>query len=114
MFVRKLKSKNGKTYIQVVDKSAGRFKVLKSFGGDDSEEGLKVLIRKANNWINLQTGSQELDFSNVDELVEKFVDSIQQMKRVGFDYLLGGIFDDIGFNRIEDEFFRQLLIQRAS
>ena len=114
MFVRKLKSKNGKTYIQVVDKSTGRFKVLKSFGGDDSEEGLKVLIRKANNWINLQTGSQELDFSNVDELVEKFVDSIQQMKRVGFDYLLGGIFDDIGFNRIEDEFFRQLVICRIA
>ncbi|MCG8306651.1 MAG: IS1634 family transposase [Cytophagales bacterium] len=114
MFVRKLKSKKGKTYIQVVDKSTGSYRVLKSFGGTDSEEKLNQLVRRAKNWIDLQSGTQELDFSNTDELIEKFFDSIRQMKQVGFDYLLGRIFDDIGFNKIDDELFKQLVICRMA
>ena len=30
MYVRELKSKNGKTYVQVVDKSSGKYKVVKN------------------------------------------------------------------------------------
>jgi hypothetical protein len=51
MFVRKLKLKNGKTYIQVVDKSSGKYKVVKSFGSADSEEKLSFLIGKAQQWV---------------------------------------------------------------
>ena len=114
MFLRKLKSKNGKTYLQVVDKSSGKYKVLKSFGGTDSEEKLNQLVRRAKNWIDLQLGTKEIDFSNSDELIEKFVGSISQMKRVGFDHLLGRIFDEIGFDRIDDELFKQLVICRIA
>ena len=114
MFIRKLKSKNGKTYIQVVDKSSGRYKVLKSFGGADSEEKVKHLINKANLWINQHSGLQELDFSNSDQLLEQLVNSIDKMTRVGFDYLLGKIFNAIGFNRIEDDIFKQLVISRIA
>jgi transposase len=114
MFLRKLKSKNGKTYLQVVDKSSGKYKVLKSFGGTDSEEKLNQLIRRAKKWINYRSGTKEIDFSNSDELIKKFVDSISQMRHVGFDYLLGRIFDEIGFNEIDDELFKQLVICRIA
>ena len=114
MFLRKLKAKNGNTYLQVVDKSSGKYKVLKSFGGTDSEEKLNQLIRQAKRWIDLQSGMQEIDFSNSDVLIEKFVNSINQMTHVGFDYLLGRIFDEIGFNTINDELFKQLVICRIA
>lgn len=114
MFVRRLRSKNGRTYVQVVDKSSGRYKVLKSFGSADSEENLKFLSNKANHWIKQHSGLQELDFSNSDQLLEQLVNSIDKMTRVGFDYLLGKIFNAIGFNRIEDDIFKQLVISRIA
>ena len=114
MFLRKLKSKNGKTYLQVVDKSSGKYKVLKSFGGADSEQKLNQLITRAKRWIGLQSGMQEIDFSNSDVLIENFVNSISQMTHVGFDYLLGRIFDEIGFNKIDDDLFKQLVICRIA
>lgn len=114
MFIRRLKSKNGKTYVQVVDKSSGRYKILKSFGSSGSESELDHLIGKAQRWITDYTGDKELDFTNTNELVEKLFDSITQMNRIGFDLLLGRIFDLIGFNQINDEIFKQLVLCRIT
>jgi transposase len=114
MFVRKLKSKNGKTYIQVVDKSSGKYRVVKSFGSAETDKQASDLVNKANAWIKSQSGLQELDFSNSDQLIEQMLGSIDQMRRVGFDRLLGKIFDDIGFDTIGDEIFRQLVISRIA
>lgn len=114
MFVRRLKSKNGKTYVQVVDKSTGRYKVLKSFGSSGDERELETRVQKAQKWIAEYTGDQEFDFSNSNELIKSLLSSITQMNRVGFDLLLGRIFDEIGFNQIKDEIFRQLVLCRIS
>lgn len=66
VFIRKLKSPSGKIYIQVIEKSEGKYKVLKSFGSFHSDEEQKRVLQKAQNWIINQTGIQELDFSNTD------------------------------------------------
>ena len=114
MFVRKLKSKNGKTYIQVVDKSSKKYKVLKSLGGGGSEQEVDLLVKRAKDWINRYGGSQELDFSNSDQLIEKLLGSISNMNQVGFDYLLGKIFNEIGFDKVNDEIFKQLVLCRIA
>lgn len=114
MFVRKLKSKNSKTYIQVVDKSSGRYRVIKSFGSASIKTEEEVLVDKAERWIKGQTGLAEFDFSNADAAFEGFLDSIISLKKVGYDLLLGRIFDEIGFNRIEDDLFRDLVIARIA
>ena len=95
VFIRKLKSPQGKLYVQVVDKSSGSYKVLKSFGGSKDASGIKVLHDKAQEWINKQTGTQELDFSNTDVFVEQF-------------------FDSNGFNKIKDDYFRELVLARVA
>lgn len=114
MFIRKLKSPAGKIYIQVVDKSAGKYKVLKSFGSFCTDAEERLLFHKAQDWISKHTGIQEFDFSNTDALVEQAFDSIQSMKRIGYDLLLGKIFDEIGFNKIKDEYFRELVLARVA
>ncbi|WP_432264599.1 IS1634 family transposase [Autumnicola lenta] len=114
MFVRRLKSRNGKTYVQVVDKSSGRYKVVESFGGANTKADEGNLINKANNWIRERSGSAEFDFSDVDSVFESFINSITSMKRVGYDLLLGRIFDEIGFNKVEDDLFRELVIARVA
>lgn len=114
MFIRKLKSSSGKIYVQVVDKSSGRYKVLKSFGSSNTEEELKQLFEDAQNWITKQSGFQEFDFSTTDVFVEQFFNSITSMKRIGYDLLLGRIFNEIGFNKIKEEYFRELVLARVA
>ena len=36
------------------------------------------------------------------------------MKRIGYDLLLGRIFDSVGFNKIKDDFFRKLVWARVA
>ena len=114
MFIRKLKSANGKSYVQVVDKSSGRYTVLKSFGGSSDSSRLQLLFTKAQQWIDEHSGTQEFDFSNSDSAIEVFVNSITSMKRIGYDLLLGRIFNEIGFNKITDEYFRELVLARVA
>lgn len=114
MFLRKLKSKNNKTYIQIVDKSSGRYKVVKSFGGASNQAEEDSLVAKATQWITQRLGVIELDFSNVDAVFQTFMDAITSVKRVGYDLLLGRVFDEIGFDQIEDDLFRELVIARVA
>lgn len=114
VFIRELKSSNGKVYIQVVDKSSGKYKVLKSFGGSFEDSKLEILRTAAQQWMKNYTGLPELDFSKSDILVEQLFESITAIKRVGYDLLLGGIFDDIGFDKIKDKVFRELVLARVA
>ncbi len=114
MFIRKLKSPNGKLYVQVVDKSSGSYSVLKSFGGTTDPFRLESLFAKAQQWIDKQLGIQEFDFSNSDAALELFSESITSMKRIGYDLLLGRIFNEIGFNKIKDEYFKELVLARVA
>lgn len=112
MFIRYLKNKNGRTYVQVISKNTGRYKVIQSFGSGKSEEELKLLTEKANQWIKSTSGSMELDFDNEVNLFQSVLDNITSHKLAGIDLVLGKIFDEIGFNRIEDELFKDLVLYR--
>jgi transposase len=114
MYVRRLKNSNGKSYVQIVDKSSGKYKVVKSFGGSDDIEQLRVLEEHAQNWINNYLGRMELDFSNEQQLFDNLVNSIDRLELIGLELLLGKVFDEIGFNKIKDEVFRQLVIYRIA
>jgi len=112
MFVKRIKSKSGKTYIQVIDKSSGEYRVLKNIGNSYNETEIQELERQAKIWINNKLGVKEFDFSNSQQQVEAFFDSITQLKLAGLDLLLGKIFDEIGFDKITDEVFKHLVIYR--
>lgn len=114
MFVRKLKHPNGKVYVQVVEKQSGKYCVKKSFGAAASENILQALIRKAESWIRQKTGISEFDFSGSDGFVEQFFNSISSIERSGYELLIGPIFDEIGFHKIDDELFRELVIARVA
>jgi transposase len=112
MFVRRLKHKNGKTYIQVVSKSSGSYKVIKSFGSAESSRGIEMLVEKATHWMNSTMGVTELDFENEVSLYQDLLNNITSHKLVGIDLVLGKLFDEIGFNQIQDELFKDLVLYR--
>ena len=112
MFIRELRHKNGRIYIQVVDKSSGRYKVLKSFGSSLTSEGVLELKKLASIWINEHQCVREIDFTHEIQQVEQMLSGITQLKLVGIELVLGRIFDEIGFNKINDELFRSLVLYR--
>ncbi|MBK7128750.1 MAG: IS1634 family transposase [Crocinitomicaceae bacterium] len=114
MFIRKKKNKSGKISVQIIDKSSGSYKVLHTVGVGSDQEEISDLVKRGHAWIRNFSGAQELDFSNVLEQAVKFLDGIETLKRVGYDLLLGRIFDEIGFDKIKDEFFRELVLGRIA
>jgi transposase len=112
MFARKKKNPNGSFTIQVIDKSSGGYKVVRNFGVANSAEQQESLMKQAHAWISKKTGLLQLDLYNEDKQVEQFLDSIQSLKRQGLELVLGKVFDEIGFNKITDPVFRQLVLYR--
>lgn len=112
MFVRKKKNKSSVVSIQIIDKTAGKYKVIKTIGNSANAQQIERLCLEAESYVKLQKGQREIDFQNVDELFSKFIAGIKQVNVVGCDMLLGKIFDEIGFNEIKDELFKKLVIAR--
>ena len=111
-FVRCIKNKNGKTYVQIVDKSSGKYKVLKNIGNSSDTEQVNQFMLIGKQYIENQIGLQQFDFSNEIVLYKQILSSIKTHKLAGIDLLLGKIFDEIGFNKIVDPIFKQLVLYR--
>jgi len=114
MFIRPKKNKSGTTSIQIIDKSSGKYKVVKTIGSSNEPQKLQELNEKANLAIIELTGQPKLNFDIDKEkaLVDLFYKGIQQIRLVGPELVLGKLFDDIGFNKIKDDLFRHLVISR--
>ena len=111
MFVRRKRNKSGVVSIQVIDKSLGRYKVVRTIGSSSDGPTIEKLFGEGESWARKQHGL-EFDFDKTDDLFEHFIDGIKQVNMVGHELLLGKIFNDIGFNRIKDELFKKLVLAR--
>ena len=113
MFVRRKPNKSGTTSVQVVDKSRGSYRVIKSFGTGRTETELLSLERKARVYINSLNGPS-LFGSDEDDRVEDFVGSISngQIQVIGPELVFGTLYDHIGFGAIKEDMFRHLVISR--
>lgn len=114
MFVRCKRNKSGTLSVQIIDKSSGKYVVFQSVGSSSDLMELEFLKSKAKKIIETIGGQALIPFDKEKELefVDTFVDSLDSMKLVGPELLLGQIFDDIGFNAIPDELFRHLVVTR--
>lgn len=114
MFIRKKTNPNANISIQVVEKRSGKYVILKNFGVAKSVLHLDTLLHQAEGWIKNQSGLVELDFHQEQKLFEQVFDSIQSLKLIGLELVIGRIFDSIGFNKISDDIFRYLCLYRVS
>lgn len=112
MFVRKKKNPSGITSIQVIDKSSGRYKLVKTIGSSSDNKEIEKYYREGCDWIKNKKGQCELDFSNELQRTSELLDGIEQITVSGTEFLLGKIFDEIGFNKINDDLFRRLVLAR--
>ena len=112
MFVRKKPNKSGLISIQVIDKSRGRFNVIRTIGASSDPGEIEKLVQEGRRFIQEQTGVQDLDFSDHKKIYSQVLSTIHQHKLVGIDLVLGKLFDDIGFGQIQDQLFRDLVLYR--
>jgi transposase len=114
MFIRQKKNKSGTVSIQIIDKSRGSYKVFKTIGSSSDPIELDRINSLAKTELLHLIPQLDINF-NIDkenELIDLFYNSIDKIRLVGPELVLGKLFDEIGFNLIKDELFRHLVITR--
>lgn len=114
MFVRKKKNKSGVISIQVITKQNGKSKLVKTIGSSADKFKIEELFEQGRNYIENYNGQQSFDFKDYNTSVESVLKNITSHTEIGTELLLGKIFDEIGFNKIQDDIFRHLVFARLS
>ena len=115
MFVRKLLNRSGTISIQIIDKSKGKYRVVETVGTSREPSAIELLWRTAHHKIPALAGQGSFDFmQETDRAIIHALsnDPTAKVRIVGPEKILGTIFNRIGFNKIEDELFRHLILSR--
>jgi transposase len=114
MFIRKKPNKSGIISVQVIDKSSGKYRLVKTIGSSREENEVEKLFQAAQRYIDSYSGQTVLNFDIREEerLTELFFKGIKEVRLLGPELLLGKLFDEIGYNKIKDTLFRHLVITR--
>ncbi len=124
MFIRKKKYPSGNVGIIIAEKINGKMTELATIGIAKSPEEIDTLMTKAHEWIDRE---QERRHPRLDlfgderrrcekELMtaERMLSCITNISINGVDLILERVFEKVGFNRIEDKVFRQLVKARLA
>jgi transposase len=118
MYVRKLKNRSGSISIQIISKSKGHYKVIKTIGCATMQHDIDRLEQEAK--LEIQTlenqGQLALFESKPDKLIRSVFNSLNNsnIQTIGPELIFGKIFDFIGLNQIDDTLFRHLVISRLA
>ncbi|QTE23602.1 IS1634 family transposase [Polaribacter cellanae] len=106
----------GSVSVQIISKSHGKYKVVKSFGSSSIPETISSNVQKAKQEIRRLESNPSLFMLEKDILLESFLSEVgnAQIRTIGPELVFGKIFDHIGFNTISEELFRHLVIARLA
>lgn len=116
MFVRKKPNKSGIISIQIIDKSSGHYRLIKTVGSSADPAVIDSLFFQARQLIAVLKGQGVLNFEIANEqmLMDLFFNGINEIQLAGPELVLGKLFDEIGFNKISEDLFRHLVIARLA
>lgn len=117
MFVRRKNNKSGTVSITVVDKSRGRYDVVRSFGTVKTAAEADLLENKAREWVREQEGDPETLFDQMDEAqLRAYAATLQdgRIELAGPELIYGELFDRLRLNAFQHPLFRHLVIARLA
>lgn len=124
MYIRKKKYPSGNIGVIVIEKINGKMTELQTIGIAKTTEEIEALVVKGHEWIDrekarrhprLDLFGEERQKCEEERLnVEQILSNITNITIDGADHILDRVFDNVGFNRIEDEIFRKLVKARLS
>ena len=114
MFLRKKPNESGSVSVQIISKHRGKYKVAQTVGSSSNEQELQKLWLLGKQEIERLSGQSQLFVSENDWQVEQVFSTLQNssIKTVGPEIIFGKIYDHIGFNVIQEDLFRHLVIAR--
>ena len=116
MFLRKLKNRSGSVSVQIISKSGGKYKVVKTIGSGRTEQEIEKLYYLGKQEIERLSFQPKLFISETDTIVDSIFESLSNasIRVVGPELIFGKIYDKIGFNEIEEDLLRHLVISRLA
>ena len=119
MFVRKKKNRSGTISVVVVSKSSGRFKELKTIGITKDDAEVEELVRQGREWISVQAGKRDMfqEYEKVQEeehVTKHLLSNIEKILLNGTQLLLDKVYRLVGFDSLQDDILKQLVIARLS
>ena len=119
MFIRKKKNPSGIISVQVIDKSGGKYRVLKTIGSSSIATTVDELCIQGQKWISHYCGQQDIFEQAGKEqeeahITEMFLSNIDNILINGIQLILNRVFRLIGFDQINDEILRHLVVARLS
>lgn len=118
MFVRKLRNRSGSISVQAIQKKNGAFVVVKSFGASKDPDEIEQLLFEAKTFVYNPTHASPLftTRSSEDIAIEHFLKNLsnETVRTIGPELIFGTLFDRIGFNAIQHDLFRHLVIARLA
>src|SRR5690625_318280 len=119
MFVRKKKNPSGLISVQVIDKSSGKYQVVKTLGSSSDPGIVELLFRQGKKWITNRVKGEDMFEQAIaqveeEELVDNLLSNVENILINGTELILNRVYDRVGFNQIEDDILRYLSIARLS
>ena len=116
MFLRKKKNKSGSISVQIISKSGGKYKVVKTIGSGRAEQEIEKLYYLGKQEIERLSFQPQLFISEKDTIVDSIFESLSNasIRVVGPELIFGKIYDKIGFDEIEEDLLRHLVISRLA
>jgi transposase len=119
MFVRKKKNTSGRISVQVIDKSHGKYRVLKTVGSSIDLQVVDELFKQGKRWISSHLGEQDIfeqAAKDADEkqVVDFLLTKVENILLNGTQLILDKVFKSIGFDQLNDDILKHLVIARLS
>ena len=113
MFVRRKKNASGKVSVQLIEKVGRVNRLVETLGCSSDCAEVDRLAAIGRDKIRKMQSQLAMDFDASEFRIAQFLDSIHRIEPSGIEELVGKAFDSIGFNQLEDEMFRTLVIARV-
>jgi len=116
MFLRKKKNSSGSISVQIISKSSGKYKVVKTIGSSCNEQEIQKLVYCGKQELERLFNQPKLFISETDTLVEQVFSTMGNacIRTVGPEIIFGKIYDSIGFGALQEDLFKHLVIARLA
>ena len=117
MYVRKKPNRSGSISVVVVEKKVGKVHYLKTLGISSDAEEIEELYLQGKKWIAEQQGKRDMFLEHArnreeKEVISGLLDKVENILLNGTQLILNPVYDKVGFNTINDDILRHLVVSR--
>ena len=119
MYVRKKKNPSGIISVQIIDKSDGKYRLLKTIGSSSDTYSVDKLYMQGKRWISNYLGEQDIfeqASKQADErqITDFLLSKVENILINGTQLILDRVFKSVGFDKLNNDILKHLVIARLS